>query len=241
MAQASPRQGKAYIITGPTSDIGYRTALQLARHGTVILVGRDREKLGKVSESIERAGGHAIPVVCDLSDVASVRRAAAEITALGLPIASLVNNAGTGQTRATKNARCWDTVFATNHLSPFVLTEALAPRLPDGLGVVFVCSAVEDPERRPAKIAGFRRGRCISTEASARGEGERGGSALPDGDASDTSKQCELATRLPQSRSGLGSEGRCKARPGRLSLVRGGDPAGYTKWRPSGGCDTYGA
>jgi NAD(P)-dependent dehydrogenase (short-subunit alcohol dehydrogenase family) len=42
MAQASPGQGKAYIITGPTSGIGYRTALELARHGTVVLVGRNR-------------------------------------------------------------------------------------------------------------------------------------------------------------------------------------------------------
>ena len=65
MAQASPGQGKAYIITGPTSGIGYRTALELATHGTVVLVGRNREKLGKVRESIERAGGHAVPVVCD--------------------------------------------------------------------------------------------------------------------------------------------------------------------------------
>lgn len=94
-------------------------------------MGRNREKLGKVRESIERAGGHAVPVVCDLSDLASVRRAAAEITALGLPLAGHVTNAGTGQTRATKNARGWDTAFATNHLSPFVLTEALtgAPSL----------------------------------------------------------------------------------------------------------------
>jgi NAD(P)-dependent dehydrogenase (short-subunit alcohol dehydrogenase family) len=87
-------------------------------------------------------------------------------------------------------------VFATNHLSPFVLTEALMPHLPDGASVVFICSGVEDPERRPAKIAGFRGGRYISAEASARGEWEPGGSALPGADAYATSKQCELATVL---------------------------------------------
>src|SRR5258707_2253128 len=125
MAQATPGQRKAYIITGPTSGIGYRTALELAKHGTVVLAGRDPAKLGKVQQTIERAGQHAVPVVCDLSDLASVRRAAAEITALGLPLAGLVNNAGTGQTRATKNAQGWDTVFATIHLDPLVLTEAL--------------------------------------------------------------------------------------------------------------------
>jgi NAD(P)-dependent dehydrogenase (short-subunit alcohol dehydrogenase family) len=86
--------------------------------------------------------------------------------------------------------------FATNHLGPFVLTEALAPHLPDGAQVVFVCSGVEDPERKPAVMAGFRGGRYISAEASARGEWAPGGSKLPGGDAYATSKQCSLATVL---------------------------------------------
>jgi NAD(P)-dependent dehydrogenase (short-subunit alcohol dehydrogenase family) len=194
VAKASPGEQQAYVITGPTSGIGYKTALEIAKHGTVVLAGRDRGKLDEVRTTIEDAGGHAVPVVCDLSDLASVRRAAAEITALGLPLAGLVNNAGTTQVRATKNAQGWDTVFATNHLGPFALTEALMPHLPDGANVVFVCSGVEDPERRPAVITGFRGGRYISAEASARGEWKPGGSALPGGDAYATSKQCELAT-----------------------------------------------
>ena len=187
---------KAYIITGPTSGFGYRTALEIAKHGTVVLAGRDRGKLDEVRKQIERAGGHAVPVVCDLADLASVRRAAAEITALGLPLAGLVNNAGIGQTRATKSAQGWDMVFATNHLGPFALTEALMPHLPDGANVVFICSGVEDPERRPAVIAGFRGGRYISAEASARGEWQPGGSARSGFDAYATSKQCNLATVL---------------------------------------------
>jgi NAD(P)-dependent dehydrogenase (short-subunit alcohol dehydrogenase family) len=137
-----------------------------------------------------------VPVACDLSDLASVRRAAAEIVALRLPLAGLVNNAGIGQPPATKNAQGWDTVFATNHLGPFALTEALMPHLPDGANVVFVCSGVEDPERRPAVIAGFRGGRYISAEASARGEWKPGGSTHLGFDAYATSKQCNLATVL---------------------------------------------
>jgi NAD(P)-dependent dehydrogenase (short-subunit alcohol dehydrogenase family) len=192
----SPADGKAYIITGPTSGFGRQTALELARHGTVVLVGRDRRKLGDVQQDIERRGGQALPVVCDLSDPAGVRRAAARIIELGLPIAGLLNNAGVMQTRPTTNALGWDTTFATNHLGPFALTEALAPHLPDGANVVFICSGVEDPERRPARIAGFRGGRYISAEASARGEWTPGGSKLPGGDAYATSKQCNLATML---------------------------------------------
>jgi len=191
-----PTDRKAYIITGPTSGIGRCTALELAKHGTVVLVGRDRGKLDELQQTIEQKGQHAVSVVCDLSDLVSVRRAAAEIIALHLPIAGLLNNAGIFPMSATRNALGWDMTFATNHLGPFALTEALVPHLSDGTNVVFVASAVEDPERKPAVVAGFRGGRYISAEASARGEWEPGGSALPGGDAYATSKQCTLATAM---------------------------------------------
>jgi NAD(P)-dependent dehydrogenase (short-subunit alcohol dehydrogenase family) len=187
---------KAYIITGPTSGIGRLTALELAKHGIVVLAGRDHRKLNEVQMAIERKGGSAMSVVCDLSDIASVRRAAAEIVALQFPIAGLLNNAGIMQMRPTRNALGWDMTFATDHLGPFVLTEALMPHLPDGANVLFVASAVEDPERGPAKMAGFRGGRYISAEASARGEWKPGGSKNQGFDAYATSKQCTLATAL---------------------------------------------
>src|SRR3984957_11505790 len=193
----NPSDRKAYIVTGPTSGIGRRAAFELAKHGTVVLVGRDRRKLDEVQTAIEQKGQHAVSVVCDLSDPASVARAAAEIIALHLPIAGLLNNAGIGgQVRPTKNAPGWDMTFATNHLGPCALTEALVPHLPDGANVVFVASGVEDPERKLAKAVGFRGGRYISAEVSARGEWKPGGSKMPGADAYATSKLCTLATAL---------------------------------------------
>jgi NAD(P)-dependent dehydrogenase (short-subunit alcohol dehydrogenase family) len=189
---------EAYIITGPTSGIGRATAYELAKHGRVVLVGRDRGRLAEVQRTIERRDQHAVSVVCDLSDLASVRRAAAEIVALHLPIVGLLNNAGIMQMqqRATKSALGWEVKFATNHLGPFALTDALAPHLPDGANVVFIASAVEDPERKPAVAFGFRGGRYVSAEASARGEWKPGGSAKPGMDAYATSKQCALAMAM---------------------------------------------
>ncbi|MFP5205382.1 MAG: SDR family NAD(P)-dependent oxidoreductase [Acidobacteriota bacterium] len=189
-------ESKAYIITGPTSGIGRRTALEVAKHGTVVLVGRDCGKLDTLQQEIQQKGGNAVSVVCDLSDISSVRRAATEIVSLNLAVAGLVNNAGIMQTHPTKNARGWDMSYATNHLGPFVLTEALMPRLRDGTNVVFVVSAVEDPERKLAVSAGFRGARYISAEASARGDWEPGGSAKPGFDAYATSKQAILAAAL---------------------------------------------
>jgi NAD(P)-dependent dehydrogenase (short-subunit alcohol dehydrogenase family) len=191
-----PSVREAYVVTGPTSGIGRATALELAKRGTVILVGRDRRKLGEVQKIIGQNGQHAVSVVCDLSDIASVRSAAAEIVALHLPIVGLLNNAGIMQMRPTKNALGWDMTFATNHLGPFALTEALVPHLPDGADVVFVVSAVEDPERKPAVAAGFRGGRYISAEAGTRGEWKSGGSRRPGFDAYATSKQAILAAAM---------------------------------------------
>ena len=190
----NPSGRKAYIITGPTFGIVRATALELAKHGTVVLVGRDGNKLDEIQKVIEKKGQHAVSVVCDLSDIGSVKNAAKAITELQLPIVGLINNAGIYQLHATKNTLGWDMTFATNHLGPFALTEALKPHLPDGANVVFVCSGAEDPERKPAVAAGFRGGRYISAEASARGEWKSGGSSLPGRDAYATSKQCNLAT-----------------------------------------------
>jgi NAD(P)-dependent dehydrogenase (short-subunit alcohol dehydrogenase family) len=187
---------KAYIITGPTSGIGRLTALELAKHGRVVLVGRDPRKLDEMQKIIEQKGQYAVSVVCDLSDMKSVRRAAAEIIALNFPITGLLNNAGIFPMQATKNALGWDMTFATNHLGPFVLTEALIPHLPDGANILFVASAVEDPERKFAVSAGFRGGRYVSAAASSRGEWTPGGSAMAGADAYATSKQSVLATAM---------------------------------------------
>ncbi len=190
----------AFVVTGPTSGIGLNAALELARHGTLVLVGRNRARLEQVRSRIEQAGGRTLSVVCDLSDPASVHQAVSEIAALDLWIAGLLNNAGMMSTRPGRNACGWDMTFATNHLGSFALTDALVPHLPDGATVAFVVSAIEDPERRPAKVMGMRGGRFISVEASARGEWLPGGAKLPGIDAYATSKQCSLASSLALAR-----------------------------------------
>jgi NAD(P)-dependent dehydrogenase (short-subunit alcohol dehydrogenase family) len=112
-----------------------------------------------------------------------------------LQIVGLLNNAGIMQTRPTKNSLGWDLSFATNHLGPFALTEALVPHLPDGANVVFGVSAVEDPKRKPAVAVGFRGARYISAQASARGEWKPGGSKQSGFDAYATSDSSQARPR----------------------------------------------
>ena len=108
----------------------------------------------------------------------------------------MLNNAGVMAVRPFTSAQGFDGVYATNHLGPFAFTEALLPHLRGGAHVMFVVSAVEDPRRRPAVVAGFRGARYLSAAASARGEWAPGGSSRPGMDAYATSKQGNLATVL---------------------------------------------
>jgi dehydrogenase/reductase SDR family protein 13 len=64
----------------------------------------------------------------DVSDLGSVRRAAASFLATKQPIDVLVNNAGiAGTRRLSKDG--FDITYATNHIGPFLLTNLLLPRL----------------------------------------------------------------------------------------------------------------
>jgi short-subunit dehydrogenase len=53
MPKNTRTQQKAWIITGPTSGIGRQAALQLAKHGTVVLVGRGLGRLQEVERKID--------------------------------------------------------------------------------------------------------------------------------------------------------------------------------------------
>ena len=68
----------------------------------LILVGRSRDKLDKVKNTIEEAGQKAVAVVCDISDIATVKIAAQQIISLQLPIAGMLNNAGIMPVKSNK-------------------------------------------------------------------------------------------------------------------------------------------
>src|SRR5260370_18976639 len=86
---------KVAIVTGGGQGIGRAIALRLARDGYALAVADiNPGALGAVSAEIEAAGGQALALQADLSQVAEVRRVI-EQTAAGLgQLDVLVNNAG---------------------------------------------------------------------------------------------------------------------------------------------------
>jgi NAD(P)-dependent dehydrogenase (short-subunit alcohol dehydrogenase family) len=145
--------GRRALVTGVTSGIGEKTALELARHGAeVILAARSEDKLDVTEAHLRRELPDAVlrRVRLDLADLSSVRRAAAEASQHG-PLHLLVNNAGVMATPYQRTIDGFELQLATNHLGPFLLTGLLWPRLVEsGDGrVVSISSQAHRLTRRP--------------------------------------------------------------------------------------------
>jgi dehydrogenase/reductase SDR family protein 13 len=159
-------QGQVFLVTGANVGIGRVTAEELARRGgRVILGGRSEARTAPVVEAIRKGTGN--PDVefleIDLSDLESVRRAAASFLSRDVPLHALVNNAGLAGLRAL-TPQGFELTFGTNHLGPFLFTLLLLDRLKaaGGARVVNVASRAHfrakaitwDALRRPASSTG---------------------------------------------------------------------------------------
>jgi protochlorophyllide reductase len=133
--------GRTVLVTGANSGLGLQTAIVLARRGATVLMGcRDPERGRRAVEQV-RAGGTAWLVELDLADLASVRKAAAEIRErTGNALDVLVNNAGVMATPHRRTADGFELQIGTNHLGHAALTWLLAPALRPGARVVTLSS-----------------------------------------------------------------------------------------------------
>ena len=120
-----------FFVTGANSGIGRALVEALAARGAqVVLATRSEERTRPVLRAIQSRypAARAQWVSLDVSDLASVRRAAQEFLASSHPIDVLVNNAGIAGTRAL-SPDGFDLTYATNHIGPFLLTNLLLPRV----------------------------------------------------------------------------------------------------------------
>ena len=132
LADIPDQSGRTIVVTGPTvGGLGYFTALELARRGArVVLAGRTPSKIEDAAAAVRAEVPEADleQLVIDLSDLTSVRTAAAEAARFGA-IDVLVNNAGIMGTPYRRTADGLEQQMATNHFGPFLLTGLLLPQL----------------------------------------------------------------------------------------------------------------
>jgi NAD(P)-dependent dehydrogenase (short-subunit alcohol dehydrogenase family) len=143
-------EGKVAIITGASRGIGKALAIELGRRGvSVVVAARSLEPhrrlpgtIGETVEAVEAAGGRAVAVQTDLTDLGSLPGLVeATLEAFGR-IDFLVNNGadtrGENAPVETYPLESWLRQFASNVHAPFVLSGLVAPHLRSQGGGVIV-------------------------------------------------------------------------------------------------------
>lgn len=131
MTQTEMR-GKVCVVTGSSSGLGKATALGLAKMGaTVILACRDKQRGQAALEEIAaRSGNQSLELMLvDLATQDAVRATAGELLGKYQRVDVLINNAGVFKSKRTVTADGLETMFATNHVGAFLLTNLLLERL----------------------------------------------------------------------------------------------------------------
>jgi NAD(P)-dependent dehydrogenase (short-subunit alcohol dehydrogenase family) len=187
--------GKTAIVTGGYSGLGLETVRTLRSAGaTVVVPARDHRKAATALAGM--SGVEIQPM--DLLDPASIDAFAERFLASGRALHLLVNSAGVMACPLARDARGFESQFATNHLGHFQLVARLRPALrrANGARVVSVSSlghryspvVFEDPNfehREYDPWAAYGQSKtanilfAVALDARARAEGTRAFSLHP--------------------------------------------------------------
>src|ERR1700722_20318917 len=125
-------KGKTIVATGATSGIGEAAVLVLAGLGArIVFVARDEARAQATMRKLEAKApglGHRMHLA-DLSSMAETHKVGVAIAASEPRIDVLINNAGAIFSDRRVTPEGLELTFALNHMSYFVLTEALRERL----------------------------------------------------------------------------------------------------------------
>jgi citronellol/citronellal dehydrogenase len=137
--QMQTLKNKTIFITGGSRGIGRAIALRAARDGANIIIAAKSDKthpslpgtIFSVSEEIEKAGGHALPIKLDIRDdqavLEAVNKAAGHFDGLDI----LINNASAIALTKTQETpmRSFDLMHSVNVRGTFACSRACLPYL----------------------------------------------------------------------------------------------------------------
>lgn len=147
-------ENKFSIVTGASTGIGKATAIEFGKSGsTVVLVARNKKKLEETKTLIEKAGGKAIVLETDLSDINSVNKLIISIKNVTNKINVIVNIAGIwhgdGEVYAGKEFETFeqkvimDTLFV-GIIAPTLLIHGLVDLMSPGSNIVNLSGTFEN-------------------------------------------------------------------------------------------------
>ncbi len=175
--------GLHIAITGTSQGIGASAAKKLLEQGHTVYHACRNEERAEVARS-EAGGG--VPMVCDLADLDSVRRFAADLRRSAPSLDVLCLNAGiapsTKATVAARTAQGYEECIGVNHLGHFLLANLMQPHLSSNGGaarLVVTASGVHDPEQPGGAVRG-ESGASLGS-LSGLGDTSEGGATMVDG------------------------------------------------------------
>jgi citronellol/citronellal dehydrogenase len=131
--------GKTLFITGASRGIGLAIALAAARDGANVAIAAKTETahpklpgtIHTAAAEIEKAGGHALPLVVDVRDEASVKAAIERTVAAFGALDIVVNNASAIQLTGTLDTdmRRFDLMHQVNARGTFMVSKYAIPHL----------------------------------------------------------------------------------------------------------------
>jgi 3-oxoacyl-[acyl-carrier protein] reductase len=163
--------GKVAVVTGGSGGIGAATCRLLAANGVKVAVnGRDEAKIGAVVDTIRSAGGEALGVAADCTDLAAVElmreQTEAEFGAVGIVAAF----AGGGRARPGPLAQTteeeWHATVDANLTASFLTLKSFLPGMIERGGgsiVTMASSAARFPTGAPVPYAAAKAGVVVLT------------------------------------------------------------------------------
>jgi len=172
--------GKIAVVTGASSGIGRRLALDLAQRGfTVVCLARRRELLSEVEKLLESSTPDSSTEVCDVADTATYQKVLGEIEVRFGRIDVLINNAGIEQLTPVGEglSDAYRQIFDVNVFGVIAGTLAVMPGMLDrGFGIVVnvASDSARAPEPGHGAYAASKAAMAVFTESVAHEVADRG-------------------------------------------------------------------
>jgi 3-oxoacyl-[acyl-carrier protein] reductase len=174
--------GKVGVVTGGSGGIGAATCRLLAANSVKVAVnGRDEAKIGTVVDAIRSAGGQALGVAADCTDLVAVERMRQQGEEEFGPAGVVAAFAGGGRARPGPVAQIteeeWHSTVDANLTATFLTFKSFLPGMIErgrGSIVTMASSAARFPTGAPTPYAAAKAGVIMLTRQVANEVGKHG-------------------------------------------------------------------